>query len=273
MTRSWWGEFDFQDGETRFWRLGAYGLWVTRARAEFRVASRMDQEPETAWAGGEPGAEAPPPDAEQTRYGVRESTRRLLVQPATADRPMVVKSRDPYIVPPDGAVTAFVSTPVWVRIHLEGPRRLLHEEPVHRPSDTWFGPDTMQGEMCYAVQTSVRYDLANVPPLPGRAVTVVRIRNRADAPLPLARLRLPLPGLSLFADADARLWTESVTLERREDDELAEITLGKAAPREAGACTKVAGPREDLKSHPIMRSFAGWLGLGRGGGGDERSLV
>lgn len=269
MDGRWWGEFEFAPGDVRAWRLGGFALWAERTSSEFRVAVRRDAEPADAFAAAEPAA-AVPDDAARTRYGVRDSVHRLLLTPATADRAVIVKSRDPFIVPPDGAVTVFVSSPVWVQIHLEGPRRLLQEEPVRRPSDTWFGPNTMSGDLGYAVRTSVRFDLANVPAEPHRVVSVARIRNHADTPLPLARLRLPLPYLSLFADAGGRLWTEAVSLDRHDDDDLAEIKLGKSAPREAGPCTRVAGPREDMTASPIIRSFAGLLGLRKGRESYER---
>jgi hypothetical protein len=204
------------------------------------------------------------------RYGVRDSSRRLEVAPLTADRAVIVKAETEFIVPPGGAVTAFVSSPVWVCLQLPDPKRVMHEEPAQRPSDTWFGPSTIEGELCYAVRTSVRFDLDNLPVRPYRAISVVRVINHADTQLPLARLRLPMPFLSLFGDAKGRLWTEAVTLDRRSDDDLAEVKLGKSAPREAGPCTKVSGPREEMAPKHLIRSFTGLLGLRKGREGYER---
>ena len=97
---------------------------------------------------------------------------------------------------------------------------------MDRPSDTWFGPSTLEGELCYESKTAVRFNLDNVPRRPHRAISVVRIRNRTDTQLSLERLKIPLPNLSLFGTEDGQLWTESITLERDEDGENATVKLG-----------------------------------------------
>lgn len=262
MTAKWWGKYEFEEGETRCWRLGPFSMWVTRLAAEVRVATQIDPagDPAAILAGGREFGPAPA-DAEIVRYGVRDRVSKLEIVPITVDRAVIVKSENPYIVPPGGAVTAFIGSPIWLRIQLTGPLRPLHEALTQRPSDTWLGPSTLEGELCYAVRTSVRYNLGSLPVQPNRAVSVVRVINHADSPLPLARLRLPLPHLSLYASGEGRLWTEAVTLDRHQDGDLAEIKLGKSAPREAGKCVHVSGPREEMEKQPLIRSFTGLLGL------------
>jgi len=271
MNGAWWGQFEFAAGETRAWRLGPLELWISRTPSEYRVAVRRDPDGDlSVLRVGDPWTEPVPDDVETVRYGVRDSARRLEVTPATADRAVIVKAESEFFVPPGDAATAFISSPLWLRVQLPDPKRLMHEEPALRPSDTWFGPSTLEGELCYAIRTNVRFDLANLPVRPYRAVSIVRIRNHADTSLPLARLRLPLPYLSLHAGEDGQLWTESVTLDRKQDDELAEIKLGKTAPREAGKCVKIAGPREEMEKRHLIRSFTGLLGLRKAKEGYER---
>ena len=271
MNGTWWGRFDFAPGDMRAWRLGPLEMWIARTAAEYRVSLRRDPEGDpSGLRAGEIVTDPAPAEAETTRFGVRESARRLDVTPATADRAVIVKAETDFIVPPGGMATAFISSPLWIQVHMTDPKRPLVEVPSHRPSDTWFGPNTIAGELCYAVRTSVRFDLAKLPVWPYRAVSVIRVFNHADTPLPLARIRLPLPFLSLFADGAGRLWTEAVTLNRHGSDDLAEVKLGKAAPREAGSCMRVAGPRAEMESRHLIRSFTGLLGLRKGGEGYER---
>lgn len=262
MSTAWWGNFDFEEGQTRCWCLGPFTMWITRLAGEFRTATAFEPTGDPfALRAGTVWDAAVPENAELVRYGVRDSTRRLNIEPTTADRAAIVKSESAYVVPPGGTVAAFVGSPVWLRIQLTGPERTLHDVPTQRPSDTWFGPSTLEGELCYAIRTSVRYSLENLAVRPYRAVSVVRVLNHADTPLPLARLRLPLPLLSLFADERGRLWTEAVTLDRTQENDLAEIKLGKSAPREAGKCVRLCGPREEMERRPLIRSFTGLLGL------------
>lgn len=66
-----------------------------------------------------------------------------------------------------------------------------------RPSDTWFGPTTSEGEPCYASKTVCRLRVEDVPLRPHRCLTKVTLRNRADDSLSLDRLKLPVNALAL----------------------------------------------------------------------------
>lgn len=262
MNAKWWGEFQFGVGETRHWRIGPFDMWMSRLESEFRIATSHDltSEPYGLVAGGI--THDPVPEAVETvRYGVRDDVSQLTISPATADRAAIFKSESTYIVPPGGAVTAFLSAPIWVRVQLTNPVRPLHEESSLRPSDTWFGPSTLDGELCYAIRTTVRYNLDNLSIRPFRAITVVKIVNHADTALPLARLRLPLPQLSLYANREGYLWTEAVTFDRHQDGDMAEVELSRSAPDVAGECTRVCEPRGVMESRPLIRSFTSLLGL------------
>jgi len=258
---SWWGEFEFKPRETRYWQLGPFSLWVQRTPAEFRVTtgSGVDLD-QTALRVGETWSESIPEGHELVRYSVGEAEQGLEIVPLMADRSIIVKSDTTFIVPPGRTVMAYVSSPLWMRAQLLEPKRVLHEEPMLRPSDTWWGPSTLEGELCYAIRTSVRYDLDNLPLRPHRAVSAVWVVNQAKTPLQLDRIRLPIPNLSLFSDTNGRLWTEAVTLVRGQDDDLASVRLEKSPPVEAGPCAKVVGPRFEPEKNLLIRAFAGLLG-------------
>jgi len=49
----------------------------------------------------------------------------------------------PLGVPPGEQASVYVSSPLWVRIETGKPAKLLCELPTFRPSDTWFGPNTI----------------------------------------------------------------------------------------------------------------------------------
>jgi hypothetical protein len=67
----------------------------------------------------------------------------------------------------------------------------IFDQPTHRPSDTWFGPTTMTGELCYAIRTSVRLNLENLPARPGRAISVVQVKNQSRTDLKVEKPRVP----------------------------------------------------------------------------------
>jgi hypothetical protein len=196
------------------------------------------------------------------RFGFRKASGQLELRPALADRPVVVNPEIPFALPAGEETSLYVSVSLWLQIHTGNPASLLLEEPVFRPSDTWFGPSTMEGELCYAGRTGARLNLENLTVRPQRAICAVRIRNRAATLLPLQRLKLPAPNLSLFTSAEGHLWTEALTLDRDQDGELASLRLGKGPPREARDPVHVNGPRARIERGLLVRTFAGHFARG-----------
>jgi len=260
MTDAWWDEVRLETGETRFWQIGPLCLWATRLEEEWQLATETIGEGlATEMVAAAAPVSPPGPGAAMARFGFRDAPSSLRLLPAPADRPVVVKAASPFFVPAGEEVSLFVSSALWLQVRVGGSTDLLHETPLFRPSDTWFGPSTLEGELCYAAKTAARFNLERIPRRPHRAATVVRIRNRADTQLGLERLKIPLPLLSLYGTEDGQLWTESVTLERDEEGENATVKLGKGAPRSAGVAKRLAGPRARAEKGLLTRAFGGLL--------------
>ncbi|MBZ0269812.1 hypothetical protein K8I85_16805 [bacterium] len=261
MSGTWWGEFRVEEGVTRYWQVGPLRLWATRQPEEWQLAteSTADNLANEVAAAVEPPTQ-PGPDARTARFGFRSSPKAIRLAPATADRPVVVKAASPFFIPAGEELSLFVSTALWLQVRVDGSTDLLYETPFHRPSDTWFGSSTREGELCYAAKIAIRHRLESVPRRPHRAISVVRIRNRAATQLELERLKLPSPVLSLYGCEDGSIWTESVTLERREEGENAMVTLGRGAPRAADNARKIAGPRQHVEPGILSRTFGGLFG-------------
>lgn len=262
-----------QHGSTRLWttvettgdegwtrvRIGPSALWLQRTPMEWRVAVVTGAD-----GGDDPGeilpsADPPPEEATIHRFGFASSPQRLRLDPRLPDRAVVISPADPFLLPPQEEAQLYVSLPVWVAIGQEGRQTTLFEVPVQRPSDTWFGPSTRVGELCYAIRTRARTRLEEVSNHRHRVVSVVRIVNRARTLLPVERLRLPAPQMSLYADPDGQLWTEGVTLIRSEDDELARVELGGGPPDASRAGTLLAGPRLSSDRGLLERTFGGLI--------------
>jgi hypothetical protein len=262
MGQTWWGEFGLADNEQRFWQIGPLSLWARRAPQEWEIAFERDtnslrDDLEIATA---PPRE-PGPEAETFRYGVRATGDELFLRPATADRPVIVRSASPFFVPPGEKVMLFVSTALWLQVGTGPGSHTLMDQPLTRPTDSWFGPSTMSGELCYAAKTSVRFRLENLPLRPHRAISLVRIRNRADTQLTLEKLKLPLPHLSLFAAATGHLWTERITVDRGEEGESVEVSLGSGPPPGAEGAAKVSGPRQRMEKGRLISTLGALFGV------------
>jgi len=261
----WWGPYSIGENEAAFWRIGPGSVWLYRSESEWRIFHESGDDPTDASCTIElpyTGDFRPwnLDDLEESAGGARFSFRRtestFKVRPQLADRSVVVRPESSLYVSQGETVSLFISTPLWFRLDAGEPPRSLAELPLIRPSDTWFGPNTMEGELCYNTRTKARLTLSDLPLRSHRAVTPVQIRNRAEDALLLERLRIPIHHLSLFCDNEGFLWTERVILERERGGEHVSITVGEGAPKEAAGSKRVSKPREEVKSSLILRPFA-----------------
>lgn len=245
---AWWGSYDLEAGDVGYWLIGGFEMWTRRTEREWQVFTRHGGDP----LAGERAVEVPSSrgwpdgDGELRRFAFRRTQSTIEILPALADRGVVLLPGVAFSIPPREECTLYISTPLWVTLLLGSSTPIL-DIPCHRPSDTWFGPNTITGEVCYSSKTRASQSLENVTRVPHRAISVVKIRNRAATKLQFERMNLPVRNLTLFADASGNLWTESVTLERAEDGDFADLKLGKGAPEEAGKGTRseaVRPPRE-----------------------------
>jgi hypothetical protein len=114
----------------------------------------------------------------------------------------------------------------------------------------------MDGELCYNTKTQARLRLSEIPLRHHRAITPIRIRNKADDALSVQRVRLPVKYLSLYATSEGYLWTEIITLERMKGDDQATLEVGNGVPRDIVGAVLVSPPREESKTNLITRPFS-----------------
>ncbi|MCB9506315.1 MAG: hypothetical protein H6698_00290 [Myxococcales bacterium] len=181
------------------------------------------------------------------------------IEPRLLDRPVVARPETPIYVLAGETVRLFVSSPLMVALRVGERGASLTEVPTVRLSDTWFGPSTRVGELCYASRTGARLRLADVPRTPIRAVSSVRITNRASTHVRIERVRIPCPELSLYRDESGQLWTEELRLLRTGDGDRAEPVLSNV-PEGVGTVTLVSGPRRTSDRGAWLRGLEAVLG-------------
>ena len=193
----------------------------------------------------------------------------LRLVPILADRPVIARPAHPFTLPPGAAVTAFISTTLWVDLSLQEsavslqksalkPDKSVVTLPLFRPSDTWFGRSTIQGELCYAMRTALRMNLADMPRRPHRAITAVHINNRGPDPLRVHRIRLPVQHLTLFSDDTGELWTQALQMSRADAGE-ATIELRSSPPAIAGNTRLVSPPRTPSEPSKLLKAITSFL--------------
>ena len=256
---TWWGEFTIPLGSVGRWRIGPAILWIERLRNEWRSVYEVDEEAlETTVDITIP--EVPPEEhasnAIINRFGINKTGDTLQLLPALADRPVVIQSELPFNILPKQSVTYYVSSPLWIQIKTIDPAVLMLDIPLYCPSDTWFGPSTMEGIISYASKTHGRLSLENILFRPHRAITVVLLRNQAEKPLLLKTLNLPVSHLSLYESEDGYLWTQPVVLELKNEDELSDLKLKERAPTEAKNPRLLCKPRESTKKNILTKTLS-----------------
>ncbi len=259
---TWWGLQRVGIEGVKRWRIGPLSLWAQRLEGEWRLAwaSTGDSMEDTL----SPMEAAEVDDflglENATRYASQGKNDQLWLTARLADRPMVTQSEKPVSLPPDEELYIYVSTPLWVEVAVGQERKKLAEVPVYRPSDTWFGANTLEGELCYSSRTFHRLSLDNVPVKPHRAITAVLVQNRARELLTLERMKIPVPNLALCQTDDGRLWTQEVVFERTEDTEFAALHMPSRSDRRcvhAGQRGElVSEPREPMTESLVTRAFS-----------------
>lgn len=263
VSPKWWGKYSIPLNQVAYWRIGPLEIWIRRTDKEWRIGTRNHDliTDTTLVVNRDDGPELPEDEGiVWNRFGFRQTSDKLQVSPVLAPRALVVSPDTTFVLPQKEEAALHISTPVWVRFELGQPVSQVFEQVTFRPSDTWFGPSTMEGEFCFASRTRARLDLHSLDSLPHRVFSAFIIRNRAKSELKIDRLKLPMPNLSVFAAGSGRLWTEAVTLHRREDGDFAELQVGKGPPKEVQSPQLLSGPRSKPEKGLLIRSFGGLFG-------------
>jgi hypothetical protein len=249
-----------EPGHALRFRIGPRELWLERLPHELRLTHKQHEDALDATLVVAEHCAPPKHDGmNASRFALSQSNG-VLIEPRLADRAVVVHTHEPFHVLADDEASLFLTTPIWLALSAAPSGKLMTELPCHRPSDTWFGTSTREGELCYAGVTSARLSLEDLTMRPHRAVTQLRIQNQASTPLHLDRIALPAAGLSLFAAEDHRLWTERVRITRQSDGQFRGLAIEGEPPPEAGEVMRIASPRKEGELNPFARAFRALLG-------------
>ncbi|MBE0484173.1 MAG: hypothetical protein IBX52_11805 [Bacterioplanes sp.] len=255
----WWQPHQLNESVCWHLAIGPLSLYLERTASEWLVAHQRHPDDESLHCVSFQPLDERPLDMTFQRYVFRQAPLVFRLQPCLMDRPVVVKTRQPVFIPPGESICFFISTPLCVRLLL-GNDLDTQEWPIVRLSDTWFGPSTRVGELCYAAKTHARHALSEIPLRPHRAVTQITLHNHDKKMLSIDKVSLPVQLLSLFQRDDHTLWTEAVTLEHHAEQPLAKFRIERTVVNDAGASKRIATPRQTLEKHALIRAFTGIFG-------------
>ncbi len=259
QTPKWWGNFQLEIGQMGFWQIGPSSFSIHRLKQEWRIVHTEGTDPFF----NELVVNIPLPSDEDgtatslRRYMFQSTHSNLTLTPVLVDRSVLVRPTTPFSIREGQEVTLYITTPFWVRVEVEGMKFPLRDIPTLRLSDTWFGNDTLSGELCYAGKLAGRLSLEDVHKLPYRVISPLRVRNRSLEPLLIERVKLPLQYLSIYNSKDSLLWTQTVVLTKEKDQ--TRLKLDKN-PLDVEIGEKISGPRQKLKNNLVIRAFERFRG-------------
>ncbi len=251
----WWAPIEVAGDSQLTVTLGSLRLTVGHGLDEWTLATETIADEDSSAVVDFATSKGLPEKADE-RFVFAGDSNRLVLQPMLADRPVVIRPRQPVFLLSGQTVTLYLSTPIWLKVLVGDPAVLLKELPVLRQSDTWFGPNTREGELCYAGRTHARHHVNELPDRPHRALTPLTIHNKAAAPLPLEKISLPVPMLALYGDSKGKLWTQSLTLTREDKSDLASVRIETDAAEGGEERVRLAPPRREPGRGGMTRAFS-----------------
>lgn len=253
----WWQPQMLALDECWRYAVGPLTLYLKRSQQEWLFSHEYSKDPDAAYRVDSQAAACLPELLACQRFIFRHSPTTFRLQPRLLDRPVVIKTRQSVSIPAGEQCIFYISSPLQLELTLLDPLQSLFTLPIQRLSDTWFGANTQQGELCYADKTQARHSLAEIPARPHRAVTPITIENRSARMLTIDKLSIPLPYLALYGGDDGSLWTDPITLQHENLTSLTRFQLNQQLPQGITSRHQLAAPASTPDKHGLIRAFTG----------------
>jgi hypothetical protein len=211
----WWGNAIVAEDQSHFWKIENYVLCVDHHQQEWRFSEQHH-------------AEQP---LQYTKFIAKNMTQEILVRPCLPNRPLVLQLHEPLYLQPHTDTLLYFSLPVWIRIEFPRLMQDLAEFILTPLSDTWWGPNTYSGQLCYAHATQPTTQVESMPPSQTQAYCPIFLNNQTSKPVFLQHLYLPLSFLTLYESAHHDLWTEQLNIYPSNLSQMPELFITQGAPK------------------------------------------
>lgn len=257
----WWGEFTFDDShEKKCWSVGQRAILIKRKATEWNIWNIENQEEDqdiVVSAGEKFALES---DADIGRFLEKASSDKIKVFPKLADRSVIARPSSPLTILAGEKVQLFISTPIWFYAETFPSAKCLVDLPFWRPSDSWFGSSTIDGQLCYAKYTSAKTKLEELDLHPHRATTSITVINSHNKELIINRINVPVNYLHLYSDDKNQLWTSGITIERNNESDDIELIIERSVSVEFQPLTAISSPRETSEHGKLIRRISNLFG-------------
>lgn len=259
--KEWWGEFAFNQDETKCWRIGDRFIAIKRSEREWTIWNNESaNEINKPVIVNKQKSRESFQDVSFERFMVCQTTDTVHVEPSLADRSIIVRPSKPLVVMPFEKIQLYVSTPIWMTISVPNIETPMSDIPFWRPSDSWFGPSTMSGDICYSKYTDAKVKQEDLEMRSHRASTMVTVTNDQEEPLIIQRLNLPVPSLKTYSNGNGHFWTDQISILQRTEHSKPVSHVKHSPPEDVHTMTQVSESRELSNKSSFLSSIKNLIG-------------
>lgn len=190
---AWWGKFQIETEQSRYLKVGKTILCIDRYQQEWRIACSQETTQTLGYM-----------------LNTQSKDADIHILPVLPKHSMIFYLENELFIPPKGESLLYGSIPIYIRVELGAPPKILEEIPTQTLTETWYGPDTQTGELCYAAPLPASANLDNLPHDSTQVICPISIVNHRSESLLLKEIYVPLPSLSIYHDLQNHLWTEQL---------------------------------------------------------------
>ncbi|MFT5757000.1 MAG: hypothetical protein ACI9LM_001725 [Alteromonadaceae bacterium] len=256
----WWGEFTFELQEKKCWSVGERAILIKRKEAEWNTWNIEETEEDNDVLVSD-GISINLDDTTVTgRFLEKITSEKIKVSPLLADRTVIARPSSPLTILAGEKIQLFISTPIWFYAETLPSGKCLVDLPFWRPSDSWFGSSTIDGQLCYAKYTSAKTKLEELDLHPHRATTSITVINSHDKALTINRINVPVTYLNLYCDEKNQLWTSAISIEIEDESADVELIIEKGFSADFQPLTFISNPRVSSEHGKLIRRISNLFG-------------
>ena len=257
----WWGEFTFGLQDTKSWSIGERAIVLKRQATEWN-SWNIETDEESYFDITLSNADKLSLNTEliTDRFLEKNTSEKVSVFPMLADRTVVARPSSPLTILAGEKIQLFVSTPIWFYAETVPQGKCLVDVPFWRPSDSWFGASTIDGQLCYAKYTSAKTVLEELNLFAHRATTPITVINSHHKALTINRMNVPVNYLNLYSDDKNQFWTSKISIERENESDEVELIIEKSLSGAINPLVPIGRARLTSVHGKLIRSISNLFG-------------
>lgn len=285
---TWWGRHRLLPDRFDVWMIGSLDLAIERTASAWTMRWRyVDRHQGTSQAANEgfrprrlsqmtlrefeawksPAGQAHPVSSLSPYYPAEFETltlpvanpnEDLIFSPCLPDDSLSIALGGVVMLEPADRLQLGAWLPLSIKIEVaasHGALREACEVPIERLCETWIGASPVSGEVALtAERPQIMSDWTQHRPRLDAAAIAITVKNIGASATLMNRMAIPCPRLGLYHSPQTGFWSDSLTLEGRDDENGTSWfqRTDKSLPKEAGQAQLVAHPRRQPHEAPAL---------------------